>query len=237
MNKIAFLLLLVGFAFGNDISWLLSDYSSSPARFANPGFSMDFYRLPETDQLASSVSGEWGDSRYRGAFIGSYESMDSLYRKIYTEWGMSVNGDWLAVGGAYGFSMEWTPGDELWTSHRYKAGASIVYGRLILWTYLWNFFHEPLKNMQYLSGVTIKPGDSLDAFFQWDGRSAYMGSSLNFRFVSLSTFYRFPGFCVGLGMNFHFDLWNVGGSIGKSDHSLDWFGLSVKKKIGKKTIL
>ena len=253
MGRIALLLVFyfgVALAFGFDSpsSYALSHggdlapvglpgVRSSPARLSDPGFGFCMFRLPKTDQLSVGLSGEWGSSWFRNAFVGSYESMDSIYRQVYTEWDFSVNRDWFILGAGYGLAMEWVPGEEWWNRHRYKIGTSWIFRKMYLSGLIWNDMNESFRNMHFLLGIYIKPGNSFDAFAQWDGYSGFMGSSLNFKYVSLSTFYRFPGFLMGANVSFSLSTWNILGSYAKSAHSLDWFGVGLEKKKQKKTIL
>lgn len=215
----------------------LPGFNSTPARISEPGFGSSFFYMPSTDQLDVGIAGEWGVSRMRNAFVSSFGSMDSLYRRVYTEWDLSFDLNWILLGGGYGVSAEWIPEEESWTRHRYKGGLTVLFRGIALSAMGWNYSSEPLQELRYNLGFSIKSGNSFNAFSQWDGSSVLLGSTLSFKYFSLSTAYRFPGFSVMVLMCLNLGSWTVGGNLGKNNHSLDWFGGSLERKIEKKTIL
>lgn len=210
---------------------------STPARIAEPGFGGSFYYLAEVNQIASSISGEFGNSLYRGHFAGRYESLDSIYRLVYLEWDASATWNSFVLGGGYGLSEEWIPGTMAWTRHLYKIGCSFEKYGLTLSAMGWNYFSRSIEKLHFLLGLYIQPGNSFEAFSQWDGTSVVMGTALNFRYFSLLSSYRFPGFSLGASIVFRFGTWSLEGGTGKSYQSLNWFGVEVKKTIEKKAIL
>lgn len=215
----------------------LPGFYSTPARVADPGFGMNFYRMPSTDQMTAGLSGEFEVFRFRGAFSGSYESMDSVFRQINSGWDVSAGVDWLVLGAGYGLSINWIPEEEVWTNHRYKIGVTFVHENLSFSAMGWNYTSEPLKELLYLLGLYVKGGRSFEAYAQWDGVSAVIGTTLGFKYMSFSTAYRMPGFSVAVKLDFHLGQWSGAGIVGNSGHSLEWFGFEVERKIKKKTIL
>lgn len=215
----------------------MGGFYSTPARKAEPAMGVQFSRVNSLDQTSIGIAGNFGGDEYGCGFYGAYDFMDSIYRRVYSEWNLSFFEEWFVVGAGYGVSMEWVPADAWWNRHRYKAGTSLVGRWWSISAMGWNYFSEGLQRTRYLFGFQVNPENSFDCFFQWDGISLFTGYSLNLKYLSLSTVYRFPNFAAAMTLNFHFDLWSIGGSMGKSDESLEWFKLDLKKKVSKKTIL
>lgn len=215
----------------------LSGFYSTPARVAEPGFGVSVSRLPSTNQSVVGVAGEFGNSFYRLSAFGSYGLMDSIYRQVYNEWDASINFDWLILGAGYGLSVEWIPGDATWTRHRYKGASTLKFKDAYLSTMVWNYTSESFERLEFLLGFYVNPSESFSAFAQWNGSEAFVGTSLNFKYFSLSTAYRLPGFSVAFSLEFRLQNWTLEGAAGKSNQSLEWFNASIKNKIQKKTIL
>jgi len=227
-----------GYVQAADVSPIgLLTFNSTPARLAEPAFGVSYYGLPETSQWGASVAGEFGNSRYRVATMGAYCLMDSIYRMVYGEWDFSLNREFWVVGAGYGLPIEWVPGDGAWTRHRYKVGTTLLYRRMSFSAMGWNYFSDPVQSLRYLVGFYIKSENGFDAFVQWDGRLAAIGTTLFFKHLSLSSTYRFPGFALAMSLDFYWNSWSLEGSVGKLNHSLGWFGFVLENKIQKKTIL
>lgn len=225
-------------SYGGHLSVMgLPGFYSTPARIAAPAFGINASYLSSTDQASAGVAGEIGDSLYRVAFLGGFESMDSIYRRVYTEWDLAFRLRCIVLGAGYGLSVEWIPAEESWVQHRYKAGGSLLFGQMSLSAMAWNYSSDPISYGRYLLGLSVKPGNDFDGFVEWNGSSVFMGTSVQFGFVCLTTAYRMPGFSVVFALEFSFGPWSVNGYYGKMGLSLDWFGGGVQKKIKKKTIL
>jgi len=214
-----------------------AEFDLNPARLSEPSFGFAYGRIPAAEQTDFWAVGEFGNSRYRVASVANYSLMDSIYRRIYMEWDVSLNFDRVILGAGYGLPLEWIPGDSFWFRHRYKVGVAYMHKGVTLSTMGWNYTSESFSCLKYLVEIYVKPGSRLDAFAWWDGTSALVGSSLNFRVLSVKNFYRFPDFALGAVVEFHFGSWDAGGFVGELDRSLYMFGFGVKNKVSKKTIL
>ena len=63
----------------------LGGYYSTPARYADPSYNLSYYWMDEVEESSWNLSLEFGSDAYRvGAFV-AYQSMDSLYRNLYSE--------------------------------------------------------------------------------------------------------------------------------------------------------
>ena len=92
----------------------LGGFNSSPARYADPSYGVSYYWLDGVEESSWNLSLEFGCDAYRmGAFV-AYESMDSLYRKLYSEAAYARTWPHLALGMSYGLDMEWIPGGDFY---------------------------------------------------------------------------------------------------------------------------
>lgn len=220
--------------------WGLPSFGSTPARSASPGFGLRCYSLRNVDEVAAEASGELALSSARLSFLYEYTYLDSLYRRSYTEMDFSWAASRLVLGAAYGYSMEWIPGADLWGRHRYKLGASYTIsslnlgGMVVGWT---DEFSEALSSVDFLLGVSLMAGQGLLLFGEWDGSKLDMGSSVRLGFIELKSAYRLPGFGLSLSLVFWFGGNSVEGQYGFSGESWRWFGLGLTRRIQKKTIL
>lgn len=215
----------------------LSWESASPARFAEPGFGIAYARMVSADVWNGGVSGEFGLGNSRIAFSSSYLEMDSLYRRVYSELDFSFCRSWFILGAGYGFSVEWIPRDEKWNRHRYKTAATFIWKGLSVGGVVLGFSDVPLKEADYVLGFRYEVSQRFGMFAEWDGAFFDVGNEVCFSFVRVRSAYRFPDFGVAVSLDFLLGDWSVDGTYGFVGRIWDWFGFSVSKKQGKKTIL
>lgn len=220
----------------------LPGYKSTPARLPESGFGVTYAQVPEAALQGAGAGGEFGfGERYRIAFFSSYLMMDSLYRRVYSELDFSVA--WLSkenfgvIGGmGYGVSADWLPGEESWSTNRYKLAGTLVKSPLSL-AVLGNLVnHRSYCKWDYSLALRFE-GMRLGAFVEYDGVSVDVGNFVKFSHLSVISSYRFPEFAVAVSLVFTVGGWSFSGSYGNAYPIWDWFGFTASKTIRKKTIL
>ena len=206
----------------------LGGYNSTPARYAIPAYGISYYWLDDVDESSWNLSLEFGNDAYRvGAFV-AYESMDSLYRNLYSEASYAKTWPHFAIGVSYGLGIEWTPGDALWTRHRFKWAGSVHWHQVYLAGMLSGFTDEgfsPAVGVHWISD------EAVSAFAECDFDFLYVGAYFRWKFVELSTSYRFPDFAVALQISFSGAHYGASYARGFKHNSIGWNGFHLRKKI------
>jgi len=206
----------------------LGGFHSTPARYAEPAYGVAFYWMDEVDEISWNLSLNFGDERYRvGAFV-SYQSMDSLYRGIYSEASFSKRWDRLTLGAGYALGMEWTPGESLWARHRFKCGVDYFLRRVHLSALLSGYMDEGVTPML---GVHWISDESISAFAECDFDYLYVGARFRWKRLELSTSYRFPDFAVAVQLSFRRERFGVSYARGFKHNSMGWNGIHVSRRV------
>ncbi len=210
----------------------LPRFNDSPARLPVTGFGFHFEAIPAVGQWQYEIAGELGMG-YRLGFFTAYTALDSVYVRSYTEVDYSRNIRNFVLGGAYGFSMEWIPGGDLWTRHRYKLGLS--YG-LASWHAggMISCYFDNLGSPDFVVGGGVVAADILDFFMEWDGAFLNLGTAVEFEHVQVEVSYRFPGFGISFSIYLLWDSWEAMGTYKITNESLDSFGGGLSKKREKR---
>lgn len=204
-------------------------FYSSPARLASPGFALAAFGVlgseSDVDEFAWAAYGDLGNNRWRLAFLGSYHGLDSLYRQSYSELDASTTLSWFTLGGAYGFSMEWIPGDGKWARHRYKVGALARWREFSLGGAAYGFTDEPVE---LGGGVHWNPEGHFSVFVEGNRRGVLIGNALKFVHGRIDVLYGFPDFSFSTMLSFYWGGWFAGGAFGSGGIPL-WGAFSGKK--------
>ena len=179
--------------------------------------------------LAIALALEFGSDAYRvGSFV-AYQSMDSLYRNLYSE--VSVARTWMkfAVGMSYGLDMEWVPGDAFWTRHRFKGGVDYRWKQIAVAAMLSGFTDEGVSHISPVVGVHWKSDESVSTFAECDFDYLYVGASFRWKFLEVGTSYRFPDFAVAVLLSFNGSRYGVSYARGFKHNSLGWNGVHVSR--------
>ena len=206
----------------------LPGWYSSPARVGEPAFGFSYWNVPEVyDRWAMSAAGEWGSRLYRVAFFYSYSEMDSLFREHYGELDGAYGLGPAVFGAAYGTLLDLVSREVGWVRHRIKAGAGLRWGNVYgsLWTM--GFTDETWTGM---GSLLWKPTEVFSLSVESDGKSLGVGHDFYFRFGSLSSFYSFPQFSVGVELVLNLKFLEWGGTHGFGNGNLGWNGLWLRKK-------
>lgn len=226
---------------GVTVPWTLPGFASSPARLAAPSFGFSYGTLPDVDEAAYGLSLSLGEESFRFAFLGTFSTMDSVYRRVYVEGGVSANAAWGKVGGvlgaAYGLSMEMMPGEVWWTRHRCKFGASGWYGHAYLSGMLSGYGDDLENTLGYVLGLFIRSSERFYIFGEYNGEYSDVGTMFSVGRVSIRSAYRFPGIGLSLGVTVDIGSWSLEGLLGQSFESFAWFGGAVQKRLRKKDYL
>ena len=207
----------------------LAGWYSSPARLGEPSFGFSYWNVPEVnDEWAMSAAGEWGDSIYRLAFFYYYSEMDSLFREHYGELDASRGLGSVVIGTGYGTLLGWVPGETRWIRHRLKLGAGLQLGNFYGSLWAMGFTDEAWEGM---GGVFWRPTEVFSLSVESDGKSIGLGHVFFFKFGTLSSFYTFPRFCVGVELVLNLKYVEWGGTHGFGNGNLGWNGLWVQKKM------
>lgn len=207
----------------------LPGWYSSPARRGTPSFGFSYWNVPEVpDEWAMSAAGEWGDSVYRVAFYYYYGEMDSLFREHYGELDAAYGYGPAVLGASYGTLLGWIPGDARWVRHRLKFGAGLEWGAFCGSLWAMGFTDELWGGR---GSISWKPTDMFSLSVESDGKDLSLGHTFFFKFGSLSGFYHFPRFCVGVELVVNLKFLEWGGTHGFGNGNLGWNGLWVRKKM------
>ena len=208
----------------------LGGFHSTPARYAEPAYGVSYYWLDDVAESSWNFSLEFGTDAYRvGAFV-AYESMDSLYRNLYSEASYAKTWAHFALGMSYGLGMEWIPGDALWTRHRFKWAYVIKWGNVHLAGMMSGFVNDgvaPVVGVHWISD------ESVSAFAECDFDYLYVGASFRLKFVELYSSYRFPDFAVALQFSFNGNLFGGSYARGFKHNSISWNSVQVSRWLKK----
>ena len=213
---------------------------STPARYledsSRAGLGVAYAQVPEASLQVAGAAGELLLGLFRLAFLSSYTEMDSLYRQVYSELDVSVTHSWFVGGAGYGVSVDFLPGEECWTSNRYKAGVAVLKKPLSLSGMVVLVNQGDYFDMGYGTALRFD-GGRFGAFVEYDGISIDVGNYLNFSHLSVISAYRFPEFAFSVSLVFSLGDWAFSGAYGNAGPIWDWFGFTATKTIRKKTIL
>ena len=204
----------------------LGGYHSTPARYANPSYSLSYYWMDEVDESSWNLSLEFGSDVYRVGVFVAYQSMDSLYRNLYSEFSFAHPWNRFTFGVSYGLGMEWVPGEEFWARHRFKLGLDYKWREIHLATMLSGFMDESVTPMVGVHWIT---DETVSAFAECDFDYLYVGANFRWKFAEISTSYRFPDFAVALQLSFHGGRYGTSYARGFKHNSLGWNGVHVSR--------
>lgn len=204
-------------------------FYSNPARLGNRSIFMFCEVLNGKEELGCGGGGEFLLNHQRISFYSSYLQMDSLYRQVYSELDASYHWSFLIAGGAYGYSMEWSPGLAQWSRHRYKGGLSLILGQAYFAGMMSGWVSEFEKTWNGTLGAGIRLSGLGIAYGQWDGKTFLLGNEISWKFLTINTSYQFPEFGVGVGLRFSIGNWNPRGSYGFSSGKWSWLGFGGTK--------
>lgn len=207
----------------------LGGFYSTPARHAEPAYGVAYYWMDEVDVYSWSLSLEFGNDAYRACAFVAYQSMDSLYRNLYSEISFAKNWAKLVVGMSYGLGMEWVPGDAFWTRHRFKWAASYRWKQIVAAGMLSGFMDEGVSHLSPIVGVHWDSDESVSAFSECDFDYLYVGASFRWKFLEVATSYRFPDFAVAVQLSFNGGRYGVSYARGFKHNSLGWNGVHVSR--------
>ena len=204
----------------------LGGFYSTPARYADPSYGVSYYWTDDVDESSWNLSLEFGTDLYRvGAFI-CYMSMDSLYRKTYSEASFAKTWQRFVFGTSYGLDMEWVPGGEFWARHRLKLAFDFKWRELYLAGMLSGYMDEgivPIVGVHWISE------ESVSAFAESDFDYLYIGANFRWKFLEISTSYRFPDFAVAMQFSYNSSHYGVSYSRGFKHNSIGWNGVHVSR--------
>lgn len=204
----------------------LGGFNSTPARYANPSYGVSYYWMDDVDELSWNLSIEFGSDAYRvGAFV-AYQSMDSLYRKVYSEV-IYARPLWrFMLGAGYGLDMEWVPGEVHWTRHRLKWAIDYKWRGIHLAGMLSGFVDEGISPMV---GIHWLSDDAIKAFAECDFDYLYVGAGFRWKFIELCTSYRFPDFAVAIQLSYNASRYGVSYARGFTHNSIGWNGVHLTR--------
>ena len=204
----------------------LGGYYSTPARLADPSYGISYYWTEEVEESSWNLSLEFGGDDYRVGAFAAYLSMDSLYRDLYSEVSFAKTWWLITLGISYGLDMQWVPGDVFWTRHRFKWAADFNWRALHVAGMLSGFMDEgvsPIVGAHWISD------DAVSAFVESDFRYLYVGACFRWKFVEMSSSYRFPDFAVVLQLSFGFGRYGISYAHGFKHNSIAWNGVHVTR--------
>ena len=204
----------------------LGGYYSTPARYADPSYSLSYYWMDEVEESSWNLSLEFGSDTYRvGAFI-AFLSMDSLYRNLYSEFSYARSWNRFVFGVSYGLDMEWVPGGEFWSRHRFKLGLNYKWREIHLAALLSGFTDEGVAPVL---GVHWMADETISAFAECDFDYLYVGANFRWKFAEISTSYRFPDFAVAVQLSLNGGRYGASYARGFKHNSLGWNGVHVTR--------
>ena len=204
----------------------LGGYGSTPARYADPSYGVAYYWTDDVDESSWNLSIEFGSDAYRvGAFV-AYLSMDSLYRDLYSELSYAHSWNRFVFGASYGLNMEWVPGEDFWTRHRFKGALDFKWREIHLAGMLNGFTDEGVLPMV---GVHWISDEAVSAYAESDFDYLYVSATFRWKFVEVHTSYRFPDFAVALQLSFSGAHWGASYAHGFKHNSIGWNGVHVTR--------
>ena len=207
----------------------LGGFYSTPARYAEPAYGVAYYWMDEVEVYSWSLSLEFGNDAYRVGAFAAYQSMDSLYRNLYSELLFAKSWAKLAVGMSYGLDMDWVPGDAFWTRHRFKWAVDYRWNQIAVAGMLSGFMDEGVSHLSPIVGVHWNSDESVSAFSECDFDYLYVGASFRWKFLEVATSYRFPDFAVAVLLSFNGNRYGVSYARGFKHNSLGWNGVHVSR--------
>lgn len=210
----------------------LGGFSSSPARYAFPSYGISYYWMDNVDESSWNMSLEFGSEAYRVETFVAYESMDSLYRNLYSEVAFAKTWTHFAVGTSYGLDMEWIPGGGFWARHRFKWAGLYHWRNIYLAGMLEEFMDESVAPVV---GIHWKSDESVSAFAESDLDYLYVGASFRWKFVEVSSSYRFPDFAVAVQFSIRGAHCGASYAHGFKHNSIGWNGVHVTRWLGDET--
>lgn len=208
----------------------LPGWNSTPARKANTSVGVSgFMRSGDIGEWALSAAGEWGFGSFRGAFLYGYYALDSLYRQTGAMLECSFSRWFLIAGAGAGAYAEWLPLDAAWVRYRLKAGLSAQLSKFTL-SVFWLGFTDESPEPPW-AGLYWEPSETFVAFAQTDWQTVDMGTLLRFKWGSVETSYRFPGFGFAFGVSFGVKGYGIGVNHGASGAMPDWNGAWAMKTL------
>lgn len=212
-------------------SFASGGFKSTPARMVDPSIFMSCEILRGKEALGCGGGGTFFIHSQQISFFSLYEEMDSLYRQVYSELDYAFRWNVLVAGGAYGFSMEWSPEVAKWSRHRYKGGLSLVFEDAYVEALMEGWLSGFEKTWEGALGVGVHLGNLGLAYGQWNGASFILGDRISWKNMTVETFYQFPNFGVGLRACFSIGKWVPSGAYGFSSGKWSWFSFGGKRKI------
>ena len=207
----------------------LPGWYSSPARLGEPSFGFSYWKVPEvTDEWAMGAAGEWGNEGYRVSFFFYYSEMDSLFGESYGEWNAAYGLGPVVAGISYGTLLGWIPRETRWVRHRLKLGTAGRWGPLYGGFWTTGFTDESWSGWGSLSWM---PSEMFSLSVGSNGRSLSLNHDFYFKYGRVSSFYRFPHFCVGVELVLNIKTLEWGATHGFGNGNLGWNGLWARKKL------
>lgn len=206
----------------------LGGYHSTPARFANPSYGVSYYWMDDIEESSWNLSLEFGSDAYRVGVFVAYLSMDSVYRNLYSEFSFARPWSRFVFGASYGLDMGWIPGGVIWTRHRYKVAFDFKWREIHLAGMLRGFMDESVSP---IVGVHWISDEAIAAFADCDFDYLYIGASFRWKFMEISTSYRFPDFAVALQMSFSGGPFEASYARGFKHNSIAWNGVHVMRRL------
>ena len=208
-------------------------YAWSPATSAyeGPAFGAAYWSTGNgTENHQASAYGNWDYRIYRGAFQYTFTGLDSLYRENYWNLESALVWKYAGVGGGYGVSVAWVPGEVRWSRHHYDFGVLGHFGGISATVAVAGFTDE---NPQLVSSAYWMPSSGFRMYGRYADGYGVLGDSLLFSHIRLDFSARIPGFAVALGVAFSLNRWDLGAFHWFGGDDLDcnafWFSKKIKK--------
>lgn len=206
-------------------------WKESPVSGLGSGFGLSFWRAQkEVDENLYQAFGRWDFGFYGGGFSYRYLEMDSLYRQSFGRLNSSLLWKYGGVGAGYGLSMEWLPGQSLWSRHLYSAGALGRWREVSFGLWLEGFTDE---SPRWYGSLDFSPVENLRLFAESNLDYVLVGYAFSYSIFQLTSVFRTPGFAVSLGISVTLDHWSLGGSRDFSGQELGWNGIWLVKSLRK----
>jgi hypothetical protein len=182
--------------------------------------------MDEVDESSWNMSLEFGNANYRVGAFAAYMSMDSLYRNLYSECSYARQWNRFVFGVSYGLDMEWVPGGDFWARHRFKGALDYQWRDVHLAGMLSGYTDEgvsPVVGIHWISE------ESIAAFAECDFDYLYVGAKFRWKFIEISSSYRFPDFAVALQLSVKGTRFSGSYARGFKHNSIAWNGLHVTR--------
>ncbi len=204
----------------------LGGFHSTPARYADPSYGVSFYWMDEVDEISWNLSLEFGDRTYRvGSFI-AYQSMDSLYRNLYSEFSFAKPWMQFVFGMSYGLGMEWVPGGGSWARHRFKWALDYRWRNIHLSGMLSGYMDNGVSPILGIHWIT---DETISAFVECNFDFLYVGAYFRWKFLEICTSYRFPDFAVALQFSFSWAHYGASFARGFKHNSVGWNSIHISR--------